>query len=92
MIGGHSQKTGFSSIKGQWPHEELDRYYRQTQFNLMFPGLKDYDEHTEQLEKYEYRRLRADIREMKLGNKEIGDDGSSMSVFELKSNKSGIGR
>ena len=85
-------KNGFKRIKGKWNIYEVSRYYDQTQYNLMFPGVTDYEAKHNIVEKFEYRRLRADIREMKLGSKGSSNEGSSMSVFELKKNKGlGIG-
>ena len=90
-IGGMGFKNGYSHISRHWKIYEMNNYYKHTQYNLLFPEVVDHETQNEMMEKYEYRRLRADIREMKLGNKPMNDEGSSMSVFELKAkNKLGV--
>ncbi|CAI2383472.1 unnamed protein product [Moneuplotes crassus] len=87
MIGGMSARNGFKVLKQNWDVYELNKYYDQTQINQFFPGFRDHEEHSLIVEKYEYRRLRADIREMKIGQTDDNDEGSTMAMFELKARK-----
>ena len=84
MLPGMSHTGGMKFFNRSWKVYEMQKYYKHNQYPLLFPGYKDLETHGNLVEKYEYRRLRTEIREMKLGNKPMGNQGSSMSVFEMK--------
>ena len=60
--------------------------FHNTQPNLLFPNLMDYEKKNQVLEKFEYRRMRILLRGMKLSGKK-GGAGSGMAVFEMKGAK-----
>ena len=83
MIEG-SGKSGHSKLRGYWRARAMNMKYFQMRDDMIFPDLIDFDEKNDIIEKYEYRKMRAEMREMKVGEKKGGQAGSAMAVFELK--------
>ena len=78
-------KTGHNWFKKDWKVRRMNNDYQFTQMRNHFPGLRDFEKKAYLMEKYHYRKLRSEMRNMKVGSKSVDlTEGSTMAMFELK--------
>ena len=81
---GGNKKNGYQYMKRHWTALPRSLDYYKMRHETLFPDLKDWEKKTLAIERYEYRKMRVEVRDMKVGGKKGTDEGSSMTLFNLK--------